>query len=1317
MRFTLFDRWDNQIGVVDDVISAIHRDELNGEDSLTLTLASCSLVKGNRIVWRDKFGTWHEHIVNDLKDVHEGGRLYTVAYCESSLAELFSDYIEELRPYDVSATIALQRALSVTRWQLGTVTVQGTGSASFYHISSREALTLITERWGGELSATITVSGTHVVSRSVNLTSRGSDYGKRFEWSKDIEGITRNVSSDDVCTALYGYGKGLEAYDEDGQPTGGYERKLTFGEINGGLDYVADEDARQVWGLPDGNGGKKHAFGKVEFSDCEDMAELLSLTRAELQKRKEPKVSYTASVIDLADAGYEFEDVRTGDTVALIDRGLGERLKGRVLCVERDLYNESATVVTLGNIVRTIHDVISDQLKSLYSLRDHAAAWDGAASISDSYINGVIRIWNSTMNATGGYVYQEPGEGITVYDKPEDESPTMAIQLKGAGFRIANSKTSGGDWDWRTFGTGDGFTADCLNVGTIRGGSNFWNLETGDLLFEKGRIASYDNSSYWNLTTGAVSLSSSATIGGQSVSGLLTDISQLRSDLDFTAEQFSVDMEALTTRVGTNETDIASLKLTAQQFSVDLASTNTTITQMQATYGTCSTAAATAAKAVTCADFSLRKGATVTVKFTNKNTAASPTLNVNNSGAKPIYMNGAALPESSYWGAGETMSFIYDGTNWAVMDGAAEAQITANSSDIASLKLTAQQFSVDLQSVNTAIQTTNQNLADTNGVVTSMQATYATCATAGGTTEKAATCQNFVLRNGAMVTVKFTYKNTATNPALNVNGTGAKPIILNGSAIPEEAYWAAGQTMSFVYNGTDWVVTDGATAAQVVTNMTDISSLKLSAQQFSVDISSHTESITQLKATYCTCTTAGATQEKEAACSGFSLRTGAIVAVKFSYANTVASPKLNVNGTGAKPIYLNGSALPEDNWWKANDVVTFVYNGTYWYVADGSTLTQLASTNGNVANLTLRADAFDVSIKGIQATYASCSTAATTQTKEVTIANFTKYTGQTVTIRFTFKNDVASPKLTVQNSDGSVAATGYIYVNGAIMSEYYWWKAGETLTLVWDGSNWRVGDGGTMSRIKVLEDSITLSVTGSLGGTASIKLSVNGDEQSKTIDLSKVRQAFRDDNTAITISAGTVTFNSNTFVVNSTNFSVTSSGVITATSGTIGGFTITSSQIYNDKITLYSSGIRLKYGTSKTELGLIGTNSLATDSSKYGLNFDLEAAGAYMTWAVKASSSASTYDMKLTYANKSLPVSGSSSWTSGRLHVTCNLDLHNYTAYNFWIDPDSGGAEGGITGTMNFVKVDSMSSDGTVSNWTTGCKMQFKRGMLVSATF
>ena len=54
------------------------------------------------------------------------------------------------------------------------------------------------------------------------------------------------------------------------------------------------------------------------------------------------------------------------------------------------------------------------------------------------------------------------------------------------------------------------------------------------------------------------------------------------------------------------------------------------------TYGTCSTAAATAAKVVSCTGFSLVTGAKIDVKFTVTNTAANPTLNVNNTGAKTI---------------------------------------------------------------------------------------------------------------------------------------------------------------------------------------------------------------------------------------------------------------------------------------------------------------------------------------------------------------------------------------------------------------------------------------------------------------------------------------------------------------------------------------------------------------------------------------------------------------------------------------------------------------------------------------------------------
>lgn len=80
-------------------------------------------------------------------------------------------------------------------------------------------------------------------------------------------------------------------------------------------------------------------------------------------------------------------------------------------------------------------------------------------------------------------------------------------------------------------------------------------------------------------------------------------------------------------------------------------------------YGTCSTAAATAAKTVACTGFTLVAGSEITVKFTVSNTAANPTLNVNSTGAKAIYYNGAAIT-ASYLAANKTYTFRYNGTQY-----------------------------------------------------------------------------------------------------------------------------------------------------------------------------------------------------------------------------------------------------------------------------------------------------------------------------------------------------------------------------------------------------------------------------------------------------------------------------------------------------------------------------------------------------------------------------------------------------------------------------------------------------------------------------
>ena len=83
---------------------------------------------------------------------------------------------------------------------------------------------------------------------------------------------------------------------------------------------------------------------------------------------------------------------------------------------------------------------------------------------------------------------------------------------------------------------------------------------------------------------------------------------------------------------------------------------------------------------------------------------------------------------------------------------------------------------------------------------------------------------------------------------------------------------------------------------------------------------------------YGTSSTAAGTAAKTASMtpnSNFSLETGVRIAIKFSAANSVSSPTLNVNETGAKTIQFRGNALTSSlYYWAADSVVEFMYDGT-----------------------------------------------------------------------------------------------------------------------------------------------------------------------------------------------------------------------------------------------------------------------------------------------------------------------------------------------------------------------------------------------------
>lgn len=357
------DRWEAYKGPIKTLFECEDTREVNGENALSITTLA-RLDKGDRLVWRDLKGRWHENIVDGVEEKRaSAGILYTY-YCPTSAQiELLGDYLEDKRPYDVSAYAALASALSSSRWQVGTVADLGQAGTNFYHTNAWAAIHDVADTWGGELSFEIQVSGTKVTARRVCMAKQvGEDNGKRFTYAKDLVSVKRSVDEGNVCTALYGYGKSLQTADEDGNLTGGYDRKLTFGGVNGGQNWVGSADALARWGRPDGKGGKAHVFGDVEFSDCEDAAELKKLTEAQLAKSCVPTVSYTVDAVALARAGEGFEGADEGDLVTVVDKVYDPplRVRTRITKVVEDQLRPGEVTYTFGNY-QTVAELMAAQ--------------------------------------------------------------------------------------------------------------------------------------------------------------------------------------------------------------------------------------------------------------------------------------------------------------------------------------------------------------------------------------------------------------------------------------------------------------------------------------------------------------------------------------------------------------------------------------------------------------------------------------------------------------------------------------------------------------------------------------------------------------------------------------------------------------------------------------------------------------------------------------------------------------------------------------------------------------------------------------------
>lgn len=505
MRYMIFDRWGNPLGDLPYAIKAIRTRATDGTDTLDITTIG-EINKDERIAFKDSMGRWAEYLCQSTQTARAAGMPVTVAYCAGGIAELSRTYIEDKRNRNANAKACLAKALEGTRWTVGTVetgTLTRIADLSFYHCTVLEAVQKTADTYGLEVQTEYQpdTTGNRIGQRIIHLLEhRGStNTTKRFEYGKDLTQIKRDIDAGDVITRLYGWGKGVEQTNEEGEATGGYGRKISFADVNNGKPYIQDDNALANWGIVGADGTKHHSEASVDFPDCEDPKELLALTKAALKTRTTPTVSYTADVTALGQAGYDPEGTDVGDSVQIIDTSFTTplRLEGRILQIEEDLAGSLAdTKITLGNIRQSYTQRLAAQQQALDKLVSNSGAWNSAAGGTGPYMKDLIDRINQIMNATGGYTYLKPGQGIYVYDKPEDQNPTQCIHIGGGYWRIADHKKPNGDWDFRALANGKGIFADTVFT---------------------GRLSDAAGLNYWDMDTGEFSLSARSTIGGKTV--------------------------------------------------------------------------------------------------------------------------------------------------------------------------------------------------------------------------------------------------------------------------------------------------------------------------------------------------------------------------------------------------------------------------------------------------------------------------------------------------------------------------------------------------------------------------------------------------------------------------------------------------------------------------------------------------------------------------------------------------------------------------------------------------------------------------------
>lgn len=180
-----------------------------------------------------------------------------------------------------------------------------------------------------------------------------------------------------------------------------------------------------------------------------------------------PKVSGSVKLANLANTidykDFEnLERVGIGDTVTIDHEEIGIDIKTRCIVIEWDLVTEEILNTEFGDVEVNYFDkqeIANGKLENILN---------NNGTVNPSKMEGIINALQTKFKALRDVAQPQHVLGMLFEDKIKGSKTYGAMAIGSMGFMIASERTEDDkDWNWRTFGSGQGFFADWL-VGKLR---------------------------------------------------------------------------------------------------------------------------------------------------------------------------------------------------------------------------------------------------------------------------------------------------------------------------------------------------------------------------------------------------------------------------------------------------------------------------------------------------------------------------------------------------------------------------------------------------------------------------------------------------------------------------------------------------------------------------------------------------------------------------------------------------------------------------------------------------------------------------------